>query len=839
MVRLASDLPLIQKELFNSTEITKVNDIYGGLSDPHNLGHSVKIITLENSKKIVYKPKDLALDANWVNLIDFLNSQNPAVQLKTVKTIAQNGYGWTEFIEHNSCESIEDFKLFYERSAAWLIIFHLLASSDMHFENIIACGSNPVPIDLEMILQAPDPEQKRIDPELAAQLKAAKKIHASVLSVGMLPAYTKSPKNKIYDAGSLDAFGKKNFSKGEWICINSDAMRWVQTQRRAEVFPNVPYINNEYAKFGDYLPIFIESFKKYALFLLEIKELNRFHQILESFAKLPVRKVLRPTRFYYALLQRLKDYRSMQDGISWSVQADFLARLGDWDSREDLLWPLQKGERHALLELNIPHFIMSSDSNQISDIFNNSVNSFAISGLEEAKKRLSEFNSQEIEWQSKIIEVSTSFVSRTDPSYKEKTYQFNREFTSPISSLNDELAINEVKNIYSLIDRHGFHEAESVAWLGLDWMMDSEVAQISPLGPDLYNGQTGVALFLAAYYQQFKDENSKQLLHKALSGIRKEVRGANASRFARSIGIGGASGLGSLVYSFTKMGQLLNDESLIEDALYISTLFTDELIDADKNLDVIGGAAGGILSLLALHRHTQSQKVLNRAIKCGEHLLKTPRQGIEGSRTWVPQQFGTDPLNGFSHGAAGFEIALSLLSNATGREDFEQAAQECLTFENANYDDQQRNWPDLREVDGKPSKSWVCQWCHGSIGVGLSRIGKIKLGCPSNGAIKDIENATLNTKENWPNLVDTLCCGTLGSIELLREGGTVLQRSELLKLAEERLNQVLHNRLIKGDYSWNCGDVEFNIGLFRGISGAGYTLLRHLNKELPNVLLWE
>ena len=61
-----------------------------------------------------------------------------------------------------------------------------------------------------------------------------------------------------------------------------------------------------------------------------------------------------------------------------------------------------------------------------------------------------------------------------------------------------------------------------------------------------------------------------------------------------------------------------------------------------------------------------------------------------------------------SHGAAGFAYALALLAAATGREEFAQAAAECIAFENSSYDPGRSNWPDLRGVE----PSWLCQWCY-------------------------------------------------------------------------------------------------------------------------------
>jgi lantibiotic modifying enzyme len=54
-----------------------------------------------------------------------------------------------------------------------------------------------------------------------------------------------------------------------------------------------------------------------------------------------------------------------------------------------------------------------------------------------------------------------------------------------------------------------------------------------------------------------------------------------------------------------------------------------------------------------------------------------------------------------------------------------------------------------------------------------------------------------------------------------------------------RLTAVLDGSAANGDYRWNSGNRRFNLGLFRGLAGIGYTLLRRLDPSLPNVLIWE
>ena len=62
---------------------------------------------------------------------------------------------------------------------------------------------------------------------------------------------------------------------------------------------------------------------------------------------------------------------------------------------------------------------------------------------------------------------------------------------------------------------------------------------------------------------------------------------------------------------------------------------------------------------------------------------------------------------------------------------------------------------------------------------------------------------------------------------------------DLRELASQRLAALLQAAKSAGDYRWNSGARRFNLGLFRGLAGVGYTSLRRLDGSLPNILIWE
>jgi type 2 lantibiotic biosynthesis protein LanM len=842
VARLLADLSAIRRDILQSSSDPKVVGIEGDVSDPHNDGRSVLIVRFADGARIVYKPKDLRIDAAWRALVERLNDAGAPVALKIARTLVRDGYGWTEFIEHSGCADAAGCATFFRRAGAWLALLHCFVATDIHQENVIAAGDHPVPIDLETILQ-PSPEEHKVhEPEGEAFDAAMDIIGNSVMTVGLLPAYGRSVDNNVFAMGGMTAeWGARTVIK--WNDINTDAMRPAKVEEPSAATPNLPHVNGRYAKFGEHIDSFVSGFADYANFLSrQVREATPAF-LLQDFAGLDVRKVVRPTRFYYMLLQRLKNHRNMADGVIWSAQADFIARLADWDRQTDPLWPLHRAERNALLSLNVPHFLNASDGTVVHDASGIAVRTAAIPGLERARVRLDNLDAAEIAWQVEVIRENTNPQTPAQaPQRPRRDETFGRH---ALAAPDKQLYLAEADKIAAELSQIAIRRGPAAAWIGLDWLGDSDVFQLVCLGSDLYNGATGIAFFLAAHGAVTASAASSALALAGVAQIRKNLKSRNAPRLARSLGVGAGTGLGSIVYALTVMTQWLDDAALRADAENASRLFTDDLIAADKQLDVMGGSAGAILALLRLHRDIQSDDVLARAVKCGEHLLAQDRAGSAGRRSWAGQGVGRSALNGMSHGAAGFAYALASLAAASDREDFADAAAECIAFETASYNADRHNWPDLRNSD---KSLWPCQWCHGAPGIGLARIATARrIGANAafnakfggDGIAADIDHAVVGVKQAWPNQLDTLCCGALGGIEFLCDAANAVDNGDLRVLASQRLAAILDEAAASGDYRWNSGKGRFNLGLFRGLAGVGYSLLRQADASLPNVLIWE
>ncbi|MGH8798037.1 MAG: type 2 lanthipeptide synthetase LanM [Caldimonas sp.] len=836
IVRLAADAADVRDALCNATAPSRVASVQGELSDLHNFGRSVLHIGFEDGRHVLYKPKDLRPDALWHRLVAWLNASGAPVTLRAARVFTATGHGWAEFVEHAPCRDRTGLARFYERAGAWLALFHVFAAADMHLENMIAAADQPVPIDLEMMLQGGEAGAGEGIAERRALELAKKRIDESITAIGLLPAYARSPENLVVGLGGLNG-SRTEVDEACWEHADTDWMRPVRRKSILAALPNIPILDGSAARLGEFTGELRAGFEAYGRFLAENRARLIEHGFFDALAGVPVRKLLKPTRFYLFLLERLRDHRQMGDGAQWSAHLEFIARLTDWDQPQDRLWPLFRAERDALADLNVPFFTAPSDGLEVADRHGLAACDRDESGLARARRRLLGFDTAEVDWQSRIVHIST--LALPGAAEDAATPRRSPEPEPHVGDATMRCAmLAGAREAAQRIAEVAIRSGPGAAWIGLDWLGDSEAAQLVPLGFDLYNGAPGIALFLAAHAQATGDDAAADLAIAGLAPLRSHLHGANAARFARGLGLGGATGLGSVVYALCAASDLLGDTALRADAHRAARLFSDELIAADRLFDVIGGSAGGILGLLKAYRCSGDDDVLARATRCGEHLLRNRPDENGRPGIWSGLGAAARPLTGISHGASGFGYALAALHQATGREEFAAAARDCLDFESRHFSAARNNWPDLRRE--LSTRSWPCQWCYGAGGIGLARIGMSRRGYRDATALQaDVVRAATCAGQAWPASVDTLCCGDLGNIEFLDEAGIFLNDRELRDEAARRLLCMATAAQRAGDYRWGGGEKRFNLGLFRGLAGVGYTMLRRLSPNLPNVLIWE
>jgi type 2 lantibiotic biosynthesis protein LanM len=357
-------------------------------------------------------------------------------------------------------------------------------------------------------------------------------------------------------------------------------------------------------------------------------------------------------------------------------------------------------------------------------------------------------------------------------------------------------------------------------------------------GFQLYDGTLGVGLFFAALAATEGDARWHDAAQAITQSLSRVLDGSGADGRISSEAIGSCEGLGSLVYSLTWIGKLLNEPSCIELAHRIAGLFSRELIASDSNLDIMRGAAGAILGFLTLHIEDKETLPLELAQECGRHLLTRAIESDKGSVSWA----GPDGrrLAGFAHGAAGIAYALTKLYLFTGDGRLRDAALGAYRYERGLFSAQRGNWPILGKSGD--TTAVMTAWCHGAPGIGLARALSMDMVSDPE-VVDEIDVAMSTSRRQRLHRSDHLCCGNLGRSEALFTVGLALDRPELMENARQVALGVTERARERGRFQLPGTEFAHQIylsGFFRGLSGIGYQLARFAHpSRLPSILGFE
>ena len=611
---------------------------------------------------------------------------------------------------------------------------------------------------------------------------------------------------------------------------------------------NLPLLADNLLSPNDYQGKIAAGFEQMYRFLMQHQaQLLATDGPLSALQQQRVRFIYRATRIYFTILINTWAPDYLKNGADYSIELEHLSRAFLIAQKQPDAWPILRAELRAMEELDIPFFTANTNSNAL-ELKNIQIipQYFKQPSYQDVVEQLKVLGDRDLAQQVAIIQGA--FYARVAQPSKDESQPW-QEDTLPL--LSAEQLIQEARAIAANLEARALQDADgSLNWIGMGFVPQAERFQLQVLNDSLYDGRCGIALFLAGLYQVTQDSYFSDLSQRVLQPLRRQLQNMNSGsrqRFSRLMGLGGASGVGSIIYSFVKVSQFLEQESLLTEAQVLTADITSDLIAADQTFDIISGAAGGILGLLALYKATNEVRILEKAIACGQHLLSHQTNQAGSPKAWAA--LFEKPLTGFSHGAAGIAYALLRLYEVTDDLSYRDAALEGIDYERSVFSPSQANWPDLRNFNPDKKPAFPIQWCHGAAGIGLGRLGSLEI-LKNEAIAKDLQIALQTTKKQGLKAIDHLCCGNLGLAEVLLVGsqrcdlGEVEARSDRYdwrEVALQKATAVVARAKQSGAYRLfpNLPNSVFNPGFFQGTSGIGYEFLRLAKDDLPSVLLWD
>ena len=853
--RLAEDRSELER-LFGIGRSTRVVGIRAELSDPHRGGRTVKILGFEGGTQVVYKPRDVGPELGISELIEWCGRRGSPGPLWAPRVLARNGFGWVEAVAHQPCTDDASVAAYYRRTGILMALAHALRACDCHYENVVAHGDHPVLVDGEVIM-SPTPQRPPLFPEATdADRFAAGFFEQSVLSTAIPPNRVGvGVDGNTFELSVLGATEEQLslIAVPSWRGIGTDRIELVMERLPVPGSVAAPRLGGEIVPVAGHEEQVVEGFRAMYGFLIRHREnLGAVGGPLRSLMEGPVRYVSRPSRVYGALQQRLLQPSHLRSGVEWSIELDALARPLVRATEPPPAWGLLKDERAAMDRLDVPIFTVPASSRDLALETGGSVDSFfAASGAEETLARLGSLDEKDLERQTATIEAALlalkadSGGAALDPGPAMPPVPGPEPTTSDLLAEAEAIGLRMEEELRRMPDG-------SVTWVGLRLAHGTGRHEVAPLDNGLYGGTAGIALFASALCRVGGSARYEELALDSLRSLRAFLRAAEArsgqdgAAAARDLveRAGGVAGVGLLVYALTGVASLLGREDLFTDAGRAARLITDQAIATDRDLDVLGGAAGAILGLLALHRDSGDPEALDRAVACGRHLLHHRESTeVDGPRAWPTLEGRV--LAGFAHGTAGIAYALVRLCVASGEKRFLEAAMEGMAWEDSVFRPEVGNWPDFRNADGDCSASGST-WCHGAPGIGLARLGCLTtagLDWSSQERDRVHEDAAVavRTSRTLPGTaVDHVCCGDFGRLETLLVAGLHRGDGELVQDARRRGWRLVLAARRRGGYRFFHGlpPSAYTPGLFQGAAGIGYQLLRlAAPDQVPSLLL--
>ncbi|MGH3388861.1 MAG: type 2 lanthipeptide synthetase LanM family protein [Actinomadura sp.] len=778
---LVADLPDLGRT-FSADGLGALEEVRFGAAETHRHGRGVALVRFAGAT-VVYKPRSLAIDRCFDRLLGRFNDSAPRYVLRRTRLLDRADHGWSEYIGPAPCARRE-LPAYFWRIGALLAFTHLLHGYDLHADNVIAAGANPVVVDLEALFHTEDTrpmlERVRLGDPAAAGLAE------SVIVTGLLPGPIVMP-----DVENGRPFGV-DFSplgiapdRRSLIPIPIAEDQGTDRLRIRLGYQTVPAPagrlrgeNGETVDPRRYRDELVAGYTFGYEWLRAAGE--RLTAELNECADVPGRLIQLSTFLYVRLLLDSWQPAALRDA---AVRERGLARL-------EVGWPgvphrsaLVAAELAALRRGEVPTFevrpghrdVWLEDGTRLRDVLGRPP-------LDAVRERHARMGPDDLAAQVAIIDASlATLTAPPDP------HSAGPPAPRPAAVPSRDALVDQAERIATRLRESAVHSGDRIGWLTLE-VVDARSRRVAPAGLDLYGGLPGIGLFLTHLAHVTGRGWIEELAARVAEEVAERCRAAAALDLApRGTTAGVLGPLLGPVYYLAHAADVHRDAGHAELARDMLLPAVPRALGQSAAEDVAEGAAGAVFALLALHAVLPDDRILTMARIAGDRLLSA---GVTEA--------------GFGYGASGAAVALTRLYAVAPDPRYAEAARMLIA----------------KEV--RPGRD--TGWCQGAAGVGISRLELVSSPVFA-GQRRDLRRSLdrmaeiVRTAPAAPD--DSLCHGRFARLELLAtldDGDAALP-----DLPVEPV--------------WRTALPDPAPGLLAGLAGIGFGLLRLARPDaVPSVL---
>ena len=406
---LAADWGRIQQTFLAPADVGDITEIQGDAGDRHADGKAVILLRFTSGFRLVYKPRSLAVDLCFQELLAWCNARGASPPLRTLLALNEGDHGWVEFVEAESCETRDQLQRFYQRQGLYLALLYLLQATDFHFENLIAAGEHPVLVDLETLFHERLPGTASTPP--------IRGMSNSIVSIGILPrvSYYEGFDRGVDFSGLGASTGQEiETPTYEFQAAGTDEMRLDRIEMHTLAGNHRPQLAGDDVSPGSFAAEIHAGFTSMYQLLLQHREaLLAEEGPLAPFAAVETRFIARATQIYGLLLEQ-------------SFHPDFLRNPADRSRWFEQLWsqakeavglqPLVAAERAELERNDIPLFHLRPGSTDLWTARGERIaNFFPQTPLATVRQRLATLGPDDLARQTWLLQVALAKLQQASP----------------------------------------------------------------------------------------------------------------------------------------------------------------------------------------------------------------------------------------------------------------------------------------------------------------------------------------------------------------------------------------------------------------------------------------
>jgi hypothetical protein len=152
---LCEDWPAIRNRFNPGAEPGGLIEIAADIGEQRHHGRAPIVARFASGLRLVYKPRPVALDAHFQELIDWINRRGPRFDFRSLTVLDCGDHGWLEHVGAGPCDSTAALDRFHWRQGGYLALGYAFDAANFRHGDLVAAGEQPMLAEPAQLFQPP------------------------------------------------------------------------------------------------------------------------------------------------------------------------------------------------------------------------------------------------------------------------------------------------------------------------------------------------------------------------------------------------------------------------------------------------------------------------------------------------------------------------------------------------------------------------------------------------------------------------------------------------------------------------------------------------------------